>query len=107
MNKYKNKKVVIDGIKYDSKKEAKRGIQLRQLEAEGKITNLQMQVRFTLQPSFKFKGKTIRKIEYIADFVYKDDKGNLVIEDTKGYRTEIYKIKKKIMQYKGYDIKEL
>ena len=70
------------------------------------ITDLKTQVKFELQPSFKFKGKTIRSINYIADFTYMKD-GKLIIVDTKGYRTEVYKLKKKMMQYKGLEVKEI
>jgi hypothetical protein len=108
--KYHNKKIVIDGIKFDSLKEAKRYQQLKILEKANEITELRLQVKFELQPSFKKDGKTIRKIEYIADFTYYDNKlGKYIIEDTKGYRTDVYKLKKKLFEYKypHLTIKEL
>lgn len=105
-NKYKNKKVEYHGIKFDSKKERDYYIVLEMMLKNKQITDLKTQVKFELQPSFKFKGKTIRSINYIADFTYTKD-GQLVIVDTKGYKTEVYKLKKKLMQFKGYDIKEI
>ena len=68
-NKYHNKKVEYDGIKFDSVKEKNRYIGLKQLERLGVIQNLQRQVKYELQPSFKLNEKTIRSITYIADFV--------------------------------------
>ncbi len=108
--KYKNKKVIIDGIKFDSLKEGKRYKELKLLERAGFIKNLELQKSFELQPSFKKNGKTIRKIVYIADFVYFDTKqGKTIIEDTKGFRTDVYTLKKKIFEYKypELEIKEL
>lgn len=108
--KYHSKKVIVDGIKFDSLKEAKRYNELKILEKANEITELRLQVKFELQPSFKKNGKTIRKIEYIADFTYYDNKLNkYIIEDTKGYKTEVYKLKKKLFEYKypHLTIKEL
>jgi len=96
-SKYRNKKVTIDGIKFDSKKEAKRYSDLKILERVGKIENLELQPRFLLQDKFTFNGKTIRKIEYIADFQFYDIESKcIIVEDVKGMKTEVYKIKKKL-----------
>lgn len=105
-NKYKNKKVVYDGIKFDSKKEGAYYLKLKMLEEKGIISDLKLQVKYELQPKFEFNGKTIRSINYVADFTYMQD-GKLHIVDTKGIRTEVYKLKKKMMQFKGYDIEEV
>lgn len=106
-NKYHNKKVEYDGIKFDSEKEKNRYIGLKQLERLGVIQNLQRQVKYELQPSFKLNGKTIRSITYIADFVYIQD-GVEVIEDVKGMRTKEYLLKKKMFEYKyKKEIKEI
>lgn len=108
--KYHNKKIIVDDIKFDSLKEAKRYQELKILEKAKEITELRLQVKFELQPSFKKNNKTIRKIEYIADFTYFDNKLNkYIVEDTKGYRTEVYKLKKKLFEYKypHLTIKEL
>lgn len=106
MNKYHNKKCFYKGMTFDSKKERDYYVILEMMLKNKQITDLKTQVKFELQPSFKFKGKTIRSINYIADFTYIKD-GKLIIVDTKGYRTEVYKLKKKMMQYKGLEIKEI
>lgn len=92
MNKYHAKKVTVDGIVFDSKKEAHRYCQLRMMESAGLITNLQRQVRYNLIP--KQEGE--RACDYIADFVYEKD-GKTVVEDVKGMRTKEYIIKRKLM----------
>ena len=106
-SKYKNKKVVVDNILFDSKKEANYYTKLKILRDAGKIVDLELQKRFVLQQGFKLNGKSYRAITYIADFIYKDDKGVHVV-DTKGYRTEVYKIKKKLFMKKfGIEIEEV
>lgn len=107
MNKYKNKKVVIDNILFDSKKEANYYTYLKLLEKAGKIKNLELQKKFILQDKFNLNGKTYRAITYVADFVY-EEKGQTHVVDTKGYRTEVYKIKKKLFMKKyGIEIEEV
>lgn len=96
-NKYKNNKVTIDGIRFDSQKEAGRYLVLKQMQKNGEITNLELQPEFVLQEKFRFEGKAVRAIKYIADFRYKDKEGNVIIEDVKGMKTEVYKIKKKML----------
>ena len=93
-----------------AKKNGNRYQELKILEKAGAIKDLELQKEFILQPSYKKNGKTIRKISYIADFVYYSfTERKTIIEDTKGYRTETYKLKKKILEYKYKDleIKEL
>lgn len=108
MSKYKNKKVVVDNILFDSKKEANYYTKLKILKDAGKISDLELQKRFVLQQGFKLHGKTYRAITYVADFVYKDQEGQTHVVDTKGYRTEVYKIKKKIFMKKyGIEIEEV
>lgn len=108
MSKYKNKKVVVDNILFDSKKEANYYTKLKILRDAGKILDLELQKRFVLQQGFKLHGKTYRAITYIADFVYKDSDGQVHVVDTKGYRTEVYKIKKKLFMKKfGIEIEEV
>lgn len=107
MNKYKNKKVVIDNILFDSKKEANYYTYLKLLEKAGKIKNLELQKKFILQDKFNLNGKTYRAITYVADFVY-EEKGQVHVIDTKGYRTQVYKIKKKLFMKKyGIEIEEV
>jgi hypothetical protein len=99
-NKYKNSIVVIDGIRFDSQKEAARWEKLRSLEKIGVINNLQRQVKYILIPSQRDQnGKVIaRQCSYYADFVYLQD-GKIVVEDTKGVKTPEYIIKRKLMLY--------
>lgn len=99
MNKYKNKKVQIDMYVFDSIAESRRYKELALLEKAGEIENLQLQPKFLLQDSFKKNGKTYRKIEYIADFMY-EEKGKAVVEDVKGMETKEFKIKRKLFEYK-------
>lgn len=117
-SKYGNKKVVRNGITYDSKKEADRHAVLKLLERSGRIKDLQRQVKFVLIPA-QYEPDTVgkrggvkrgklleRECSYIADFVYTEN-GNLVVEDTKGFRTADYKIKRKLMlSVHGIRIKE-
>lgn len=110
MNKYYARKTEIDGIVFDSKHEAERYCELKLLARAGEIRELMLQYPFELIPAQKDEhGKTIeRPICYIADFVYFDRDGNLVVEDAKGMKTEVYKLKKKLMLYfKGIAIKEV
>ena len=99
MNKYKNVKIVVDGIEFDSRKEAKRYSELKLLERAGEIQDLELQKEYILIPSQKINGKVIeRPVKYIADFVYKEN-GKTVVEDTKGVRTAEYVIKRKLMLF--------
>lgn len=98
ISKYKNKKVVYKDMKFDSKKEYLRYLVLEDMQRKGEINGLQTQVPFVLVPPFQLNGKKYKGIRYIADFVYKKD-GKVIVEDTKGYRTDVYKIKKKLMAY--------
>lgn len=97
-NKYHAKKTVVDGIEFDSAKEAKRFTKLRAMEEEGKIQHLRLQVPFELVPSFECDGVKYREMKYVADFVYYRD-GKQVVEDVKGVKTPEYKLKKKLMAY--------
>lgn len=102
-SKYNAKKTNVDGIKFDSIREADRYCELKLLEKAKEIRNLELQPRFLLQDKFKDKtGTTHRKIEYVADFMYIDKCGKTIVEDVKGVLTDVYKIKKK-MFLKKYD----
>lgn len=94
----------VDGIKFDSKKEANRYKELKIFERAGKIKDLKLQVPYTLIP----KSEYGREIKYYADFVYFDlDENEEIVEDTKGFKTDIYKIKKRLFQEKYHkEIKE-
>lgn len=107
MNKYHNKRTTIDGILFDSKKEGNYYTKLKLMKNAGLIWNLELQKKYILQASFTFNGKKIREISYYADFVY-EDKDGLHVVDTKGYRTDTYKLKKKLFIKKyGIDIEEI
>lgn len=108
MSKYRNKKVHWNDNTYDSKKEARRHAELLLLQKAGQISDLETQVKFELLPSQRIDGKVVeRPVAYVADFVYKAD-GKVVVEDTKGFRTADYIIKRKMMLYfHGIQIKEI
>lgn len=107
MSKYKNIKTEVDGILFDSKKEAARYKELKQKEAAGEIKNLRRQVRYPLMPKMKIEGIKVRATYYIADFVYEED-GKEVVEDVKGYRTREYRNKKRQMKERhGIEIREV
>lgn len=103
--KYNNKKVQVDNYVFDSALEAKRYRQLVLLQRAKEISDLQLQVPFLLQESFRKNNKTYRKIEYIADFVYYDNKLNkTIVEDTKGVKTDVFKIKQKLFENRYKDL---
>ena len=102
-NKYHNQKTKIDRFVFDSAKEGKRYRELALLEKAGEIKNLQLQPRFLLQESFRKNGKTFRKIEYVADFQYEEN-GKTIVEDVKGMKTDVFKIKQKLFEYKFPDL---
>ena len=107
-SKYKNDKITYQGETFDSKKEFEYYLILEDRVKRGEILSLQRQVSFIIQPEFKINGKTIRAITYKADFVYKDLKDGAVhIIDVKGYKTEVYKLKKKLLAYRGIFIEEV
>lgn len=109
--KYHNTKMIVDGIKFDSRLEAERYAQLKLLEHAGVIRGLELQPSFELLPSFKKNGKTWRRTVYKADFRYilcEDDR--IIIEDVKGSKaviTDVFRLKQKLFeyQYPGLTIK--
>lgn len=101
--KYNNKKVTIDNITFDSIGESRRYQELKLLERAGEISDLQLQPKFELQPTFKKNGKTHRAITYTADFQYVEN-GQTVIEDFKGFETKDFKMRKKMFEYKYSDL---
>lgn len=99
-SKYNNKKIEVDGIIFDSRREANRYKALKLLEQSGEISNIERQKRFELIPKqTDASGKTVRACSYVADFVYTNKEGRQIVEDVKGMRTDVYKIKKKLMLY--------
>lgn len=99
MNKYRNKKVIVEDYVFDSIQESRRYKELKLLLRAGQISNLELQPHFLLQDSFKKNGKTYRKIEYIADFKYIEN-GKTIVEDVKGLQTDVFKIKHKLFEKK-------
>lgn len=107
--KFRNKKCVWKGIEFDSIRERDRFIILEHERDEGRITDLNTQVRFQLLPPQKDEnGKVIEKpCDYVADFTYRRD-GKLVVEDAKGFRTKEYRLKRKMMLwFHGIRIEEV
>lgn len=110
--KYGNRKITVDGVAFDSRKEYLRWCELCLLEKAGQITDLKRQVKYVLIPAQyeeyeRYSEKTGKRLKngtrcvekecsYLADFVYEQD-GQTVVEDTKGYRTETYIVKRKLM----------
>ncbi len=120
MTKYHSKKAYAGGVVFDSRKEARRYNELRYLMQVGEISDLRRQVKFVLIPAQREaetigkrggvkKGRLLeRECAYVADFVYKDKNGCYVVEDTKGFRTPEYIIKRKLMLWvHGIQIKEI
>ena len=127
MSKYNSRKAVVDGITFDSGREAERYSQLKLLERAGKISWLRLQVRFELLPAQyeeteavyirgakkgqPKRGKCIENaVFYIADFVYCDEYGRMIVEDAKGCRTKDYIIKRKLFRWKfgeEYEFREV
>lgn len=107
MSKYGNKKTTVNGITFDSQKEANRYVELMLMVRAGEISELKLQPEFTLQEAFITPyGERIRAVKYIADFSYKDGV-QTVVEDVKGCMTKEYEIKKKLMAGKGIKIVEI
>lgn len=112
MSKYFSEKVLVDGIKFQSKKEANYYLKFKMLVRAGVIKDLELQKEYILQDSFKLNNKTIRKITYKADFTFKtteDDKLHVVdIKSPITAKEKAYRIKKKLFEYKyGIEIEEM
>lgn len=108
-NKYGAQAVTVDGMRFDSKSEARRYVQLKAMEKAGEIDNLELQVSFDLIPAMDVAGKKERPVRYVADFRYQKD-GQTIIEDTKSAptKTKEYTIKRKLMLWlHGIAIKEV
>lgn len=106
MSKYHNQKTTVGDRVFDSKREADRYVELMIMQNMGVIKGLECQKPYKL---IKGKWRTGRpfSITYKADFVYTLD-GEIVVEDVKGYRTDVYKIKKKLMKaIYGIEIQEV
>jgi hypothetical protein len=92
-SKFGNKKTEVDGIMFDSKREAARYQALKLMAHAGEITELELQVRFPI----RVNGQEV--CCYISDFTYRPrGGGSLVVEDCKGAKTETYLLKKKLLK---------
>jgi hypothetical protein len=101
-SKYGNRRVSVDGINFASKKEAARYGELKLLQGVGEITDLKLQPRYPL----KVNGKLV--CTYVADFEYQDGPLSVVVEDVKGHKTEVYKIKAKLFEaLHGFPVREV
>lgn len=107
-SKYRNKRTVVDGITFDSQKEARRYQELKLLEQAGVIRHLELQPKIKLEVGgIKIRYGTGHQVRYHADFRYFDvGKGRFVVEDTKGYKTRDYRLKKAILRAMGIDLLE-
>lgn len=105
-NKYHARKATVDGITFDSRREADRYLVLKSMEEDGIIENLRRQVRYELVPAFDVDGRHYRPVFYVADFTYVED-GKEVVEDVKGVVTDVYRLKSKLFARRyGKVIKE-
>lgn len=118
--KYNNRRFYVDQIAFDSQREAMRYRDLQLLQSAGQISDLRRQVTYELIPVQREPdqvgprggvkaGRVLeRAVEYVADFVYKNEAGETVVEDAKGFRTHDYVIKRKLMLWvHGIRIKEV
>ena len=114
MKKYRNKPKVLNGIKFDSQKEARRYQELKLLERAGKIKDLEIQPKFSLVKGVKFTGDNRAKpdLRYFADFAYTDmETGERGVEDVKSVATKestVYKMKRHMMlAIHGIEVREI
>lgn len=104
--KYKNKKVVVDGIEFDSKIEARYYEHLKLLKTQGIVKDFELQPKFTLLESFKKNGKTYRAITYNADFKVEYVDGHIEVIDVKGMVTQQFELRRKLFEYRyPYELK--
>lgn len=105
--KYRNVKTEVDGLKFDSKKEAKRWVELKQLLDAGRISNLMRQVVFQLVPQVVLDGRKQQPVKYVADFQYQLG-DQIIVEDVKGFKTPEYRMKRKMMKaFLGIEVEEV
>lgn len=100
MMKYRNQKVVDDGITFDSKMEHRRYVQLKMMQKSGVIADLHVHPTFKLQPGYysNSQQKKILPITYTADYSYLED-GKVVVEDVKGFKTAAFNLKRRMLEY--------
>lgn len=103
--KYKSEKIVVDGITFDSKDEARYYEYLKKKKAKGEILNFELQPKYVLIPGFKKNGKTYRPMTYTPDFLIYHLDGSEELIDVKGFSTQQGEIRRKLFDYKYPDIK--
>ena len=99
-NKYNANKSTLDGISFDSIKERDYYAQLLLLKKAGEVVSIELQPKFELQPGFERNGKREQPITYKADFKVSYADGHIEIVDTKGFKTDVYGIKRKMLLYR-------
>lgn len=99
-NKYSALKCEVDGHVFDSIMEAKYYVHLKKERIEGHIKDFELQPKFNLQESFKKEGKTVRAIDYIADFLVTQNDSTQIVYDVKGMTTKDFLLKKKMFDFK-------
>lgn len=104
MSKYHSRKAIIDNITFDSQAEARYYRQLKMLKMSGEVIDFELQPTYILQEGYKRGKRKVQPITYKADFlvIYRDGRQEIV--DVKGAKTEVYKIKKKLFEYKYPDL---
>lgn len=109
MTKYHSRKVTVNGVEFDSHREARRYQDLQMLQRAGEISDLRTQVKYTLIPAQKKpSGGVERACTYTADFVYRDKSGREIVEDAKGVKTQQYIIRRKLLLYvHGIEVREV
>ena len=103
-NKINSKKVIVDGISFDSRTEAKYYCRLKRLKEDGKICHIECHPKYELQPACERYGKKYRPMYYIADFLVILDGGHKIVIDVKGYGMEDAQLKRKLFAYKYPDL---
>ncbi|KAB8139283.1 DUF1064 domain-containing protein [Gracilibacillus oryzae] len=103
-SKYGNRKTKVDGHTFDSKLEAKYYGELLLRKKAGEIKSFKLQPRYELQPTYKKDNKTVRKIEYVADFLIEYADGSIEVVDIKGHITKEFALKRKIFEFQ-HDLK--
>ena len=102
-NKYGNRKTIIHGIKFDSKKEGLYYLGLKSRLLRGEFEKMELQPKIELQAKFRYKNKGIRAINYVADFLLYHNDGTIEYIDVKGMETQTFKMKWKMVKNKFKD----
>lgn len=103
MSKYGNKKVIVNGHKFDSKMEADYYRYLYIAKSKGEIKDFQVHTKITLQPAFRYNGKAVAAITYTPDFIVFHNNGEVDYIDVKGVKTNEFRIKEKMLKFQLKD----